>query len=339
MADTYTSSLYLTKPESGASTGWDTSLNNNFAYMDAALAPAGVYWVSPAFTAANLGNGSATDRRHFDTIQAAITAAEGDSYDDRNIIMVYPGRYGENLTITGSITLVGVHQPHMGFLGGMRSTVIRGQAAVQSPVITINQADEETISVHFVNIGFENYYNASNIGLIDKAYLLQFNSNAPNFATRYGGFIGFTNCSLRLQTWGAHNDWAAGIRISGYADLFMDNVEIASWYYAGGELDGGIARLIDAQNDDGTPESRKSNVYLHRSNFNHGGYAGAGTQTFIYADNGVSVRACGCSFYTSTGGELYIDGGTGEQVFSGLGAGEVNAFPYNNSVGVNFTRM
>ena len=75
MSFTYDPILGLAKPSDG-DTSWGDEMRNNLTYLAKAMAPKYAYFVSPDFTTAALGNGSATDRRHFDTIQGAIDAIE-----------------------------------------------------------------------------------------------------------------------------------------------------------------------------------------------------------------------------------------------------------------------
>jgi hypothetical protein len=338
MADTYTSALNMTKPESGSTSGWGDSLNANFGVLDTLSTPENVYFVSPAFTSSALGNGSASDRRHFDTVQGAITAAQGTSFDHRAVIYLWPGQYEENLVITGSVTLAAVHRNHWGFHGGARSVCIKGVDTVQSPTVTINQQDDESIAVNFVEMCLENDYNQANSGLIDKAQILEFNSNAPNFHSIHGGMVSFTDCAVRAQTWGDNNDWQAAIRMGGFSTISMMGCQYGSWAHAGGENNGGIARVIDIQNDSGTPYSQSSQVYIKDCDFRQT-YAGASASPcLVYADNGVIGGVYDSSIFQE-GAVPFVDGGTGTNNVKGLEAGDFNAFPYCNSLGINKVKL
>lgn len=329
MADTYTDALRMVKP-ADSDTSWGADYRAALDTIDLLHQPTYMYFVSPAFTAAALGNTSATDRRHFDTIQGAIDAAEGSSYSHKKVIGVYPGVYYENIVISGSIGIFAFYPAAYSFVGSGIGVSIAGTTTEQSPVITITQQDDESMSVGFYNICFYNAYNQLNVGLIDKAYLLQF--TAASSMTTYGPWVGFKNCDLRCQTWGDHNDWATAIRLSGYSTLTMEGTKYGAWNHAGGELDGGIARVAEITNSDSTPDSRKAMARILDCVFSNT-YAGAGTKGYFYGDNGFYGRCFNSSFYNGAG--LFTDGGTGVNTFYGLEAGQLNTFPYNNATGVN----
>ena len=316
MSFTYTDQLYLNLP-SDDSVSHGNELRQNYEVIAQALCPENVYWVSPDFTTANLHNGSATDRRHFDTVQAAITAAEGSTYSHPATICIWPGDYSEKLSITGSINLVGMVPAVREGLGGLLGVQINGDGT-ENPVITVTPASGETCCIGFSNINFNND-SATNHTVpytqIAKAYLIQLNDNA---SSTYGSIINtctFNNCRVRGQTWGDHNEWAYGIRSDGWWKLnLVDGFSMSGMKYAGNENDGGIEALISMVNAHGTYDSL---LYMRHASLSqeYAGHSG-GTAKFVEIDDGVSGNAMRSDFAGSA--TLVVDGGTGTNYVTGL---------------------
>ena len=117
MADTYTTYLNLAKPGDG-DTSWGDNIRNFMDTMDELALVQNLWRVSPLYTVPNLyPYGAPGTRRHFDTIQGAIDAAGGN--DTRDTILIYPGTYTENLSISGRMILVGA-APCGGYSYGVR---------------------------------------------------------------------------------------------------------------------------------------------------------------------------------------------------------------------------
>jgi hypothetical protein len=324
---TYSAETYLAKPADN-SQAWGAEIRNNFDYLSRMLAAQKTFRVSPSFTTALLGNASATDRRFFDTIQGAIDAAEASGYTAKQVIEVEQGDYAENLVHTKSIRINGVRSPFYEAQGGGRSISLRGSSAVQEPLVTINRADSQDISVIYSNMVFENLYDQA-ATTIAKPYFLE--ANAPSIYGSYAGWIGFQDCQLRGQTWGSQNDWAFGMRVRGWVNLQMNRVQIMGGSHGGGNGLAGIERLIHIEGDNAA--SKKSLLHLRDVDF-ESTYLGAGTPCFVYGDEGVDGSARGCSLNSGSIAAL-IDGGVGTNVIDGLMTGDFNSFPKCNSVGAS----
>jgi hypothetical protein len=103
MAFTTSSHLGLRKPAPGEES-WGTEGAANYDALELAHCPKWSYFVSPDYVV----NNSPTDRRHFTSIQAAITDIENNALSGRHTIFVWPGSYNEDLTITKEMSFVNV---------------------------------------------------------------------------------------------------------------------------------------------------------------------------------------------------------------------------------------
>lgn len=105
---TLTTKLSMSMPDNGDES-WGDEIRNAMVTLDHLAAQTNRYYVDPGFTTANLyPNGAPSARRHFHTIQSAITQAEADGVNTYTTICVYPDQYIENLAITKSMTITGV---------------------------------------------------------------------------------------------------------------------------------------------------------------------------------------------------------------------------------------
>lgn len=318
MSFTQTPQLNLQLPSDDSVSHGD-ELRQNWAVVAQALCPENIYWVSPEFTDANLHNSSATNRRHFETIQAAITAAEGSTYSHPATICIWPGTYEERLSITGSINLMGMVEVARGGYGGLNAIQIRGDGT-ENPVISVSPASGETCCVGFSNISFDNSYStASSVPLtqINKPYLIDLNDNA---SSTYGSVVNcctFKNCEVRGQTWGDHNEWAYGIRADGWWRLnLLHGFRFCGLSYAGNEDDGGVEALISISNDHGTYNSQLfvQGASLYQEYAGHSG----GTAKFVEIDGGVTGTAMRSDFGGSA--TIVSAGATGTNTINGLSA-------------------
>lgn len=317
MADTYTDILRLVQPAAG-----DTSWSDNYYAMQATLetvvAPTNCYFVSPAFTAAALGNGSATDRRHFDTIQAAVTAAEnGDSTwgnnQDVNVVMVYPGVYEENIEITGNVAIVGV-VPNRYRAESRFCAKLRGTADTQSPIITITPRDGVVCRVYLSNLNFDQQYAAATTeGVeIDNAMLIDI--VAPSSYDSIPSTLVLDRCDFYAEPRGTNNLWAAGVRARGWAKVGVYDSQFRVGDY-GGQATRGITNAISVIGVDNTS---RSILQVSRSDFQHNYRGGAfpGVSSLFHGDYIYSVYDRS-SFYRSTG-NLYTDVGSGTNYWYGI---------------------
>lgn len=230
MATTFEDHLALDKPAKG-DLDWDDEINGNFDAIGQALAPYRVYKVSPDYTSTNLGNGSATDRRHFDTIQGAITAAESAFADA--VIEVMPGVYNENLTVTKSVSIIGRTKP-ASFHGGPNQVTVRGSDTTRSPIITVTPPDGTAISMTVANLVMENRYNQTAASESTTPYLVDLqNHPTPTYAGSANVF-GFLDCIVKCETWGQDNKWAYGFKADGYWNLAIQRVTMGAYCYGGG---------------------------------------------------------------------------------------------------------
>lgn len=242
-ATTYTNHLSMAKPADG-SEAWGNELRQNSDVLDHLLNPEYMIYVGKNFTTANLANGAATDRRYFDTIQGAIDHVEAwdPTYGSLYTIVIYPGEYYENLTITRSVTIVSaINTQPWNALGGGSGVKIKGQTTVQDPIITIDPEDGVWVTVNLCGLYFEQAYNQA-AGYIDDAYLLKMVRPLT-----YGGYpnrLYMKDCSLRGQTWGAGNEWRAGLWADGWNEIWLDDCRFSGMPYAGGSNNGGIRHLV-----------------------------------------------------------------------------------------------
>lgn len=289
-ATTYTNHLSMAKPADG-SEAWGNELRQNSDVLDHLLNPEYMIYVGKNFTTANLANGAATDRRYFDTIQDAIDQVEGytPTYGSLYTIMVYPGEYYENLTITRSLTIVAANQiMPSSALGGGTGVKIRGQTAVQDPMITIDPVDGVFVVVTISGIYFEQAYNQA-ATYIDDAYFLRVDRPAT-----YGGYanrVYLKDCSVRGQTWGAGNEWKAGIYAEGWVDVYLSDCMMSGMGYAGGSNNGGIRNLIYLWAE-GVTSGNKSSVRVWGGSYENVNNATSGASVFrVFASTTVPGTA------------------------------------------------
>ncbi len=320
----------MAKTDAGATAGWHPDIHNALDTLDRLSAATYAFFVSPDFSEANLGNSAAADRRHFNTIQAAVNAAQRtDSYLNRNIIFVYPGQYSENITINGSVNIVGLMRPLHEILAGGYGAKIAGQTAAQSPIITVQPTDGAVCRVWLSNLTFENAYNLDSGGHIDAAYAIDF--QAP---TTYGSFqngLGISGCQFRMQTWGDNNTWEHGIKMRGWNRFTMRDSDISAFTYSGGLYNGGIKRVIDSRG--GGTSASIANNRIDNCAFDCG-YAGEGTAALFNGGSQSSNQVTVTSWkIPTTNYALTWHDSIGDNTFNGTNTSDMAA--YNNMAGVN----
>lgn len=296
MSFAYEDFLHLNLPSDDSVSHGD-ELRENWKALSRINCADNMYFVSPAFTTAELYNSAATDRRHFNTIQGAIDAAEGTTYSHLPTIVVSPAVYAEALSITGSINIVGALPVNIEGLGGGRAATIKGDGG-QEPVIVVDPTDGESCAVNFSNLYFYNTYSAATTAgvQISKPYLAELKEPTTYGPVRNGCF--FNNCQMRMQTWGDNNDWINGISASGEWNLGLMGCGVGGYGYGGGEYNGGIQRLVSISCN----ALEDCSLYVRNSNF-YNSYAGSSAAPVcIYAFGGVGGFCTRTSFgYTSNG--------------------------------------
>jgi hypothetical protein len=135
----------LQKPDAGE-VSWAAQGAANYDALELAHCPKWSYFVSPDFSVSN----SPTDRRHFSTIQAAITDVENNALSGRHTIFVWPGSYNEDLTITKEMSFVNVCG--RSYIGAS-SVALTGTG--NAPAITWNPPEGATGNVRFSGFRIE----------------------------------------------------------------------------------------------------------------------------------------------------------------------------------------
>lgn len=231
--------LNLGRVTAGNNAGWEVDVNGAMATLDALSAGAAVYMVDKSYTTAALANGSASNRRHFPTIQEAINAAQGPGYGRKTVIVINPDDYYERLVINNSITLAGRVPLNYFGMGGARGAEIHGDGT-QNPLITIVPPAGGNISVNLISLNLDNVANVAQ-AYINKPYLVDFRSDNAIGAVNYFGMLG---CVARCQTWGLDNDWECALSLAGYLRSTLKQTIIYGMSYGGGHSNGGIRKLL-----------------------------------------------------------------------------------------------
>ena len=329
MSFTYEDILRLSLP-SDDSESHGNELRANWAAVSAANAPESVYYVSPSFTTAALGNSSASDRRHFPTIQEAITAAQTETvwWDAWPVIIVYPGNYGENLSITGSITIVGAIPSFREGLGGGFSTKITGVTSAASPLVTITPPGDAAIQTNFMNLSFRNGYNANNATEISTAYLLKM-SEPATFSQP--ALVGFKGCDIEAQCAGLHNTWESLINAEGWGQVVIRDTILKMANYCGGSYDGGIRTAIKLRGDSASNPMAFGGSGLNFTQW----FAGSGSPFVFDFDNYALGEVGRSQFPPESRIGLFNQGATGDNILNG--AMGTTVAEYGNLVGVDLS--
>jgi len=314
MSFSYEEFLGLSLPSDG-DTDHGEELRQNYTALGRAMAPDNIYYVSPAFTEAELYCSNASDRRHFDTIQAAINAAQhATSYSSPATVLIWPGTYNEKLTITGTVTLLGYLPQYNSFLGASGYGVkIRGDGT-NTPVINWSPAEGYTHALGLVNLFVDNSYATQNAVLINDAYALKVNSQAA--VGPYSNRLLIRNCHFKMQTIGDDNRWAYGLDINGYVNTTIWDSQIYAYGYAGGNNNGGVLYPI---NVNGTSNSSyKSSLFFYKSVAYQQNYDPTLTPTIFRCGGETNTYVTYSSWYMNTADPIYIDAAGGTNSFYGL---------------------
>lgn len=257
---TFTDRLYIAKPEDG-NVNWGDLLRANWGKMDHVFGPNDCYFVSPSFSNINLGNASATDQRHFSTIQAAITAAQEASANSERTIYILPGVYTEALTITGSVALVGMNpvvQP-----GGRGAGVrIQNPAATKGPVITVTPSTTHDTKVHLANLVLENLYNVAQTDgtFITEPFFVNCAKPTSYGTTTYHRLTA-TGVCFNGVTYGSNQRWNYGVKAEGNWKVILDQCELYGSRWTGGSDNGGIRFMTHVLGD--VANSKHANIRIN----------------------------------------------------------------------------
>lgn len=322
------------------SEAWGDQSRQNLSVLGAVHAPSNTLFVSPSYTDENLHNESATSRRHFPTIQAALNAVVTVG-NAMTTIFVNAAQYAENLTITKSVHIVGWVPPLYraasgnGFGG---AAAITGTSGAQSPTVTITPPESNYIQVIFNNLVLWNQYSAA-AGQIANAYLLKLNAQ-----TLYGAlpnYVGIQGCDIRAQTWGAGNDWQHGILAAGYGNVTMRDTHYWAGAYAGGSGNGGMNSLLTLNGNNANGKSCTGRVIDCALSLQYlGAYSSPGV---FKCDNLANITVAKSAMYRSTGAYAVL-GATGANSTAGIGTDLVNGTPatlasYGNLAGIDLAAM
>jgi hypothetical protein len=299
---TPTSILSIEKTTAGATAGWATDIGGALDTLDRLSAGTNLFYVDKAFTAAALGNGDAATRRHFDTIQAAITASEGNSYVCKSTIIINSDSYFERLNITKSVTLFGAVPVNYFGQGGARGAEIRGDNT-QNPVLTITPPAGGDIAVNLINLVMDNQYTGV-ATYINKPYLIDYRSDNTVNQVNYFGMLG---CCCRNQTWGAINDWETAISLVGNLQSTIEGCTIANMNFGGGAGNGGIRKMFTVRGVyTGTPATNKAAFIQVRNCALQQSYNGAGATGVVALfdlNNGTTGRVVRTDLTYNTGSQ------------------------------------
>lgn len=292
-------------------TSWKAANDEHATVLGQALCPERCYYVSPDFDTTNLSSlPNASDRRYFDTIQGAIDAGEAAAFDrDGYTIIVFPGLYAENLTITRSVRLVAADGRGR-YLGGGR-TMIQGVNSIQASTITIDPIESDWQLFSIEGFIIENLYDTAGGTQINDAYAVDLLAQTTTGALP--NTLELIDCCVRMQTFGTNNNWAFGIRAAGWNNVLLRRCDVGGLDYGGGSGSAGIQKLVRM---DGYSTSKKGTLNIQHSNFSQT-YSAAGTPYTVSVDNDADavVLMSSTTQGATAAGEV---GGTGTNSITGF---------------------
>jgi len=272
-----------------------------------------VYVVAPRNTNSEMGAdiAAAVDRRHYPTINDAVTAAQKtDGYPHAKTILVAPGDFAEHVLVGGSINIRGLGIANAAALG-MGTRIIGSNV---DTLLKVTPPESQTIAVNIENIGFE-VQAGTVIGAIAKAYAIDV--MPQTLYGPYGVYVGVRGCTLRMQTYGSGNRWLAGIRGRGMVRLVIDNTQIAALNYQGG-----IEHVIHLEGD--VASSKQSTLRMRRCDIDHRYSLGSGDHLLFYGNNNVGGMVHDCNMSPSSAYFVASYGGTGANNYTGTAYSEYN---------------
>lgn len=307
----YTSGIRLSKPAKGDQ-NWDAEINDNWTALAGVYQATRTFLVSPYFNNTNLpGLASATDRRLFDTIQGAVDAAAAKSYDVVGArVLIYPGTYNEQVTITDqSLTLANVGAGSSGFyIGG--PVYIRGNGNAE-PAIKFVPGDGTIMRCGLIGLAIDNRYNTNNASEITaEPYALKLADKSAMYSWGSAqNVVVVEDCAIRMQTWGVDNKWQMGIYGSGYWTLNVRRSQIGAYSNSGGTLVGYVRRLFEVEGDAGASKTFTLNIL--NSVLDTIGGTGAPALRAVYYSNRVQTSLIRSICNLSSENAKESGGGTG----------------------------
>jgi len=306
-------------------------MNDNLDTLDSLLAPDRTFYVSPRFTTGNCpALANATDRRHYDTIQAAIDAGEAKAYDrDGYVIRVGAGVYNENLTLERSVRIMGPAGFGPGFYGA--TAQVRGVATTKAAVITIDPLESDWQRFEFIGLNIDNAYDqAEGAEIATPPYAVDMLAQ-----TAIGGVqnvCAFLGCHFRMQTWGSSHVWTTGLAFAGNNAVTFDLCQIQGLDYGGGAGSAGIRYMLSAV---GHSTGNNCNLRVNRCKIANA-FTGTGSH-YAFAQAGDSRVEVSESFLDyATQAAALISGGSNNTNF-GLSTGTQPT--YRNTLGLDLVRM
>ena len=292
--------------------------------LDRLLCPQNVFFVSPEFTPENIYlAGNPSDRRHFATIQSAISAWEagGFSLATGGMILVYPGVYAENLVVTKSVVLVALHSYSIEGMG-----MLLGSGAATS-LITFQPPAGQAHSLVFKGFSFANYAAAygSEISTSVPMLLRTFDQGVGNYSA-YPSKVVFDDCNFRL-TEGNNNSWATGASILANNWATFRRCRFF-WPSAAGGYYVRYPFYVRGNSD----TDRWGNLSLRDCEVFHGPFASPSNAT-VFKELGASGQVTRSSFNRDFTNSLYLHGGNAAAMV-GLN-GSTDAAARGNLVGIN----
>lgn len=302
--------LHLEKPPDG-DTSWGPAYRTAMDALGAVEAPQCHFEVSPDFTTARLSNGSASDRRHFPTIQEAITAATTRYPGTPCVIGIHAGEYSENLALTQSISLVGLAGCGNRYYSG--PVILMGTTGNFLPTIDIDPPEGTWSKYTLRNLSIQNAVNVSNSSLQTLPYAIRMQGQAAAGST--ANKLSMIDCMVRGQTWGLNNKWESMIEVAqGYWHVHLSNCQFRRWIYSGGANNGGIQKFFKIRGT--TDDTKKPGLYV-RNCYIAGPYGGAETPYTYHWDQTAHLSIL-YSCHEQALPAAYLKGGTGTQTSDGI---------------------
>lgn len=311
--------LNLSKPGDG-DTAWGTEIRNFMETVDRLVNPGKFRIVGSQYSTANLfPYGAPSNRLLHDTIQGAIDAVEANSSDDAtNTILVFPGDYGEDLTIRESVNIVGVNPLHSQVMG---TTRINGTGS--NPPVTFTPNAGLSAQCNFANIRFGQNASSFGGGTVAWPYWARANDQG---ASNYGTFhnrLHFHNCFFRLDAFSGSDVFTYGFWCEGKIHVLFTDCQMRL------PVNADMTKPITVEGNNATGE--QASLFMKRTDVWQPGSAG---QT-IHIDDNCQGQIARCSF-TRTRSQTLSVGGTGTNALEGMNDdGEVTA--HGNLMGVNHT--
>lgn len=313
--------LEFSKPADG-DTSWGGEIRNALDSIDTALHPNLTFFVSPNFTDAALyPNGTPAHRRYFDTIGGALAAINAAALDDRYTILVSPGVYTENLTISKSVNIVGVVPAHSQTAA---LTMIRGDGS--GPPITLTPAAGEVVVASISNCILsqtEMSHGDTTVGW--PHWILVNDQGAGNYGAYHNKLI-LHNVHMRRDALLGTDVFTYGIRVQAFTQLVMHDCQLRipdtpdfTWPIS---IEGNFSTSKTAQ------------IHMKQTDVNHSTAGGSYTIRMLNGSSGTVGR---CGFIRGQAATV-VFGGSGSNSLLGMNSpaeavacGNTNGYALNIS--------